>query len=83
MVVGFDKMFSVYIRTRRLQVIPAADLGKTTGLIVLLNNVTQPIAGLVVGLFSGHAHAPAVIAAMTVAMGLLGGLAMLFGRAKS
>ena len=80
MVVGFDKMFSVYIRTRRLQVIPAADLGKTTGLIVLLNNVTQPIAGLVVGLFAGHANAPAVIAAMTVAMGLLGSLAMLLGR---
>ena len=83
MVVGFDKMFSVYIRTRRLQVIPAADLGKTTGLIVLLNNVTQPIAGLVVGLFAGHAHAPAVIAAMAVAMGLLGGLAIFFGQKNS
>lgn len=80
MVIGFDKMFSVYIRTRRLQVIPAADLGKTTGLIVLLNNLTQPIAGLVVGLFAGHNHAPTVIAAMTVAMGILGSLALLLGR---
>lgn len=82
MVVGFDKMFSVYLRTRRLQIIPAADLGKTTGLIVLLNNVTQPVAGLVVGLFAGQTHAPGVIVAMTVGMGVLGGLAMWFGRAR-
>jgi MFS family permease len=74
MVIGFDKMFSVYIRTRRLQVIPAADLGKTTGLIVLLNNVTQPVAGLVVGLFAGQANAQGVIWAMTAGMALLGGL---------
>jgi MFS family permease len=82
MVVGFDKMFSVYIRTRRLQVIPAADLGKTTGLIVLLNNLTQPVAGLVVGLFAGQANARGVILAMTVGMGLLGGLAVLFERLR-
>jgi len=80
MVVGFDKMFSVYIRTRRLQVIPAADLGKTTGLIVLLNNLTQPIAGLVVGLFAGQSNAAGVIVAMTIAMGILGGLSMLLSR---
>ena len=76
MVIGFDKMFSVYIRTRRLQVIPAADLGKTTGLIVLLNNVTQPVAGLVVGLFAGQANAQGVIWAMTAGMALLGCLAL-------
>jgi MFS family permease len=80
MVVGFDKMFSVYIRTRRLQVIPTADLGKTTGLIVLLNNLTQPVAGLVVGLFAGQADPRGVILAMAVGMGLLGGLAVGFDR---
>jgi hypothetical protein len=82
MVVGFDKMFSVYIRTRRLQVIPAADLGKTTGLIVLLNNLTQPVAGLVVGLFAGQENPRGVILAMTVGMGLLGGLAVWFARRR-
>jgi MFS family permease len=82
MVMGFDKMFSVYIRTRRLQVIPAADLGKTTGLIVLLNNVTQPVAGLLVGVFAGQDHAQGVIWAMTVGMGLLGCLAVLFERRR-
>lgn len=80
MVVGFDKMFSVYIRTRRLQVIPAADLGKTTGLIVLLNNLTQPIAGLAVGLFAGQSNASGVIVAMTIAMGILGSISMLLIR---
>ena len=82
MVIGFDKMFSVYIRTRRLQVIPAADLGKTTGLIVMLNNLTQPAAGLVVGLFAGQANARGVIVAMVVGMGVLGLLAMSFGRRR-
>ncbi|WP_342620526.1 MFS transporter [Rhodoferax sp. GW822-FHT02A01] len=82
MVVGFDKMFSVYIRTRRLHVIPAADLGKTTGLIVLLNNLTQPIAGLFVGLLAGHANAPFVITAMAIAMGTLGMLALFMGRSR-
>ena len=82
LVASFDKMFSVYIRTRRLQVIPAADLGKTTGLIALLNNLTQPVAGLVVGLFAGQANARSVIVAMTVGMGLLGCLAMSIGRAR-
>jgi len=82
MVIGFDKMFSVYIRTRRLQVIPAADLGKTTGLIVLLNNVTQPVAGLVVGLFAGQANAQGVIWAMTAGMALLGSLAVWLERMR-
>ena len=82
MVIGFDKMFSVYIRTRRLQVIHAADLGKTTGLIVLLNNVTQPVAGLVVGLFAGQANAQGVIWAMTAGMALLGGLAVWLERMR-
>ena len=82
MVIGFDKMFSVYIRTRRLQVIPAADLGKTTGLIVMLNNLSQPVAGLFVGLFAGHANTQGVITAMTIGMGVLGCLAMYFGRLR-
>lgn len=76
LVVGFDKMFSVYIRSRRQKVIPAADLGKTTGVIVLLNNVTQPLAGLVVGVFAGQGDTRQVIIALTLGMGLLGGMAL-------
>ncbi len=72
LVVGFDKMFSVYIRSRRQKIIPTADLGKTTGLIVLLNNLSQPVAGLLVGLFAGQANARNVILALTLGMGALG-----------
>ncbi|MEO8118304.1 MAG: MFS transporter [Rhodoferax sp.] len=72
LVVGFDKMFSVYIRSRRQKVIPAADLGKTTGVIVLLNNLTQPLAGLVVGVFAGQGDTRQVIIALTLGTGLLG-----------
>ncbi|MDO8776839.1 MAG: MFS transporter [Burkholderiaceae bacterium] len=76
LVVGFDKMFSVYIRSRRQKVIPAADLGKTTGVIVLLNNLSQPVAGLLVGLYAGQADTRQVIIALTLGMGLLGGMAL-------
>jgi hypothetical protein len=62
--------------------ISAADLGKTTGLIVMLNNLSQPVAGLLVGVFAGQANAQGVITAMTVGMGILGCLAMYFGRSR-
>jgi hypothetical protein len=48
-VIGFDKMFNVYIRSLRQRIIPPQDFGKTTGLIVMLNNLSQPVAGLLVG----------------------------------
>jgi len=41
-------MFNVFIRTLRMKIIPRQDLGKTTGLIVMLNNLSQPLAGLLV-----------------------------------
>lgn len=83
-VVGFDKMFSVYIRVHRQRVIPAADLGKTTGMVVLLNNLSQPLAGLLVGLFAGRqADTGSVILALTLSMGLLGGLALVLGIGKT
>jgi MFS family permease len=78
LVVGFDKMFSVYIRSRRQKVIPAADLGKTTGVIVFLNNLSQPVAGLFVALFAGQADTGQVIIALTLCMGLLGSAAALW-----
>ena len=79
-VVGFDKMFSVYIRVRRQAIIPVQDLGKTTGLVVMLNNLSQPLAGLLVGMFAGKAESRAVILALTVGMGLMGALALILGR---
>lgn len=72
LVVGFDKMFNIYIRSSRQKIIPAADYGKTIGVVVLLNNLTQPLAGLAIGLFSRYAITGEVILALTLAMGLLG-----------
>jgi hypothetical protein len=45
-------MFNVYIRSVRQQVIPVQDFGKTVGVITLLNNVSQPVAGLLVALLT-------------------------------
>jgi hypothetical protein len=72
LVVGFDKMFSVAIRAERQRLIPPQDYGKTSGLIVLLNNLTQPLAGLAVGAWSSTFGVPGVIAALCVLMGGMG-----------
>jgi len=75
LVIGFDKMFNVFIRTLRVRIIPRQDLGKTTGLIVMLNNLSQPLAGLLVSAFAGLYGAGVVISALSLAMGVLGLLA--------
>ncbi len=71
-VVGFDKMFNVFIRSLRMRTIPREDLGKTTGLIVMLNNLSQPLAGLLVSAFAGRYGAGTVITALTLVMGVVG-----------
>ncbi len=72
LVLGFDKMFSIYIRGMRLRLIPPRDFGKTTGLVVMLNNLSQPLAGLVVALFADHAGVEATILGLTAAGSALG-----------
>jgi hypothetical protein len=52
LIVGFEKMFNVDMRTIRQRVIPPQDFGKTVGVITLLNNVSQPLAGLLVALLA-------------------------------
>ncbi|MBP6719303.1 MAG: MFS transporter [Rhodoferax sp.] len=71
-VIGFDKMFSVYVRSLRQTIIPPGDYGKTTGVVIMLNNLSQPAAGLAVGLFSAKSDPSAVIATLTGVMALLG-----------
>lgn len=83
LIVGFDKMFNIYIRSSRLKIIPVADYGKTIGVIVLLNNITQPLAGLAISLFARHASTGAIIAALTLLMGVLGIAAVVVGAAPS
>lgn len=71
-VLGFDGMFNIYIRTIRQKIIPARDYGKTTGVIILFNNMTQPIAGLLVGLTASLEQTSWLILALSLVM-LLGG----------
>ena len=79
LITGFDKMFNVYIRSARQKIIPAKDYGKTTGVIILLNNLTQPLAGLLVGVFSGRGQTAALIVALSITMGTIGAAASIAG----
>jgi MFS family permease len=77
LVISFDKMFSVYIRAWRQRIIPPADFGKTSGMVILLNNLTQPLAGLAVGLGAQGADASGVIGVLS-SIAALAGLAGLW-----
>jgi MFS family permease len=72
LIVGFDKMFNVYIRSARQKIVPPEDYGKTTGVIILLNNMTQPLAGLLVGIFSGRAQTGVLILTLSATMACIG-----------
>lgn len=72
LIVGFDKMFNVYFRTLRQQVIPPQDFGKTVGVITLLNNLSQPLAGLLVAVLAAPIGTQQVIVLLAVATSLIG-----------
>lgn len=76
LIVGFDKMFNVYIRTIRQRVIPPQDFGKTVGVITLLNNMSQPLAGLLVALLAAPLGTQQVILILAVLTSLLGAFAV-------
>ncbi|MCJ8299052.1 MAG: hypothetical protein MJK13_08985 [Pseudomonadales bacterium] len=80
-VLGFDGMFNVYIRTTRQALIPPSDYGKTTGVIIFFNNSTKPVAGLLIGAFSGWLSAETVIVALVLCCAGLG--AVLFTLAET
>jgi MFS family permease len=54
LLMAFDGVFSVYIRTVRGLIIPKEHLGKTTGLIGLMNMCSIPMAGVVVSALSSQ-----------------------------
>jgi hypothetical protein len=72
LIVGFDKMFNVYIRSARQRIIPPQDYGKTTGVVILLNNMTQPLAGLLVSMFSARTQTGPLIVILSLTMGGIG-----------
>lgn len=79
LIVGFDKMFNVYMRTIRQRVIPPEDFGKTVGVITLLNNLSQPAAGLLVAVLAAPMGTAGVIAMLAVLAGLIGVMAVWLG----
>ncbi len=72
LIAGFDKMFNIYVRTLRNEIIPAEEFGKTTGVIICLNNLSQPLAGLVVASFAAGDDARAVLLGLAATMAVLG-----------
>ncbi len=72
LVTGFDKMFNVYLRSTRQRVIPVQDFGKTVGVITLLNNLAQPLAGLLIALLAAPLGMQAVMLLLTGIAALLG-----------
>lgn len=48
LVIAFDGIVNIYIRSARLPLIPKENYAKTIGAIVLLNNITMPISGLLI-----------------------------------
>ncbi len=79
LVIGFDKMYSVYMRSVRQQVIPVEDFGKTVGMITLLNNLPQPLAGLVIAALAAPLGTQTVILLLTLITALIG-MAVASGR---
>ncbi|WP_416363328.1 MFS transporter [Pseudomonas sp. NFX183] len=72
LITGFDKMFNLYLRSTRQRVIPVQDFGKTVGVITLLNNLSQPLAGLLIGVLAAPLGTQTVILLLTGITALLG-----------
>ncbi|AMN81160.1 MULTISPECIES: MFS transporter [Pseudomonas fluorescens group] len=72
LVTGFDKMFNVYLRSTRQRVIPVQDFGKTVGVITLLNNLPQPLAGLAIALLAAPLGTQSVILLLAGITALIG-----------
>ncbi len=68
LIVGLDKMFNVFIRSLRQKIIPRRDFGKTTGLVVMLNNLSQPLSGLMITAFAGIYGAHIVVLSVFMAI---------------
>ena len=77
---AFDGAFSVYLRTVRSQVIPQAHLGKTMGLIGLMNMCSVPASGALVSLLSGHFMPLQIITLILVTALILGLALIVYGR---
>lgn len=73
---AFDGAFNVYIRTLRSQIIPSKHLGKTTGLIAVLNMCSIPMSALAVALLSSY-YSPMGIIGMIFLLALILGVGLI------
>jgi MFS family permease len=48
LILSFDGVFNVYIRTRRMEIIARKDFGKAIGLLMIVNNLSKPLSGFIV-----------------------------------
>ncbi|SEM09825.1 MFS transporter [Streptacidiphilus jiangxiensis] len=67
-----DALYNIYNRTQRLKVIPQEHLGKIMGPFYLLNLLSMPIAGLVVGGAASTIGPQSLVTVLTVALCLFG-----------
>ncbi|MFU2318747.1 MFS transporter [Rahnella sp. PCH160] len=77
---AFDGAFSVYLRTLRSQIIPQEHLGKTMGLIGLMNMCSVPVSGLAVTALAGSFMPLQIIAIILVFALALGLVLIVVGR---
>lgn len=78
LVLAFDGMFSVYIRTRRMEIIARRDYGKAMGLLMVVNNLSKPVSGLLVFALSGWLSVQQVLLLSTLmAIGCILGFRLL------
>ncbi|HWF82244.1 MAG TPA: MFS transporter [Streptosporangiaceae bacterium] len=84
-----ESVFTVFIRTVRARVIPAAEYGTATGVIVLIGFLTLPLAGLLVAGFSRTSWPLSLLyviaggATFILALGILAHLSRLMPRANT
>ncbi|WP_397456559.1 MFS transporter [Pseudomonas versuta] len=80
LITGFDKMFNIYFRSVRQKVIPPQDFGKTVGVVSLLNNLSQPVAGLLIALLAAPLGTQTVILVLSGLTALIGGAVVALAR---
>jgi len=83
LIVGFDKMFNIYSRTFRAKIIAEKDFGKTIGLIVLFNNISQPIAGLIIAVYANIIGVQSIVLYISIFAFLLGVIVFILQKIKS
>ncbi|WP_250465938.1 MULTISPECIES: MFS transporter [unclassified Caballeronia] len=75
-----DGAFSVYIRTVRSQIIPKEHLGKTTGVIGLMNMCSIPLSAALVTVLSAHFSPSGIFGVIFAVAATLGLALILIGR---